>query len=227
VQAVQQLLVEALGFRTILSPAPIHIPGRRLRFKTYPGCIEFTFCSRFWGLATLACFLVALVAGVFFDRWTNPRSWGIGTDVLGPLPRDTWAVATRVILVTLFGGYALAWAIYRMKRVKMLSVTNGQLTIAERAPLSPLRNQWRCGDIAEFSVVPAPDKQAAAANGRLVMRLADNSPHDLIVGEAMEELNWVRARLLEDFRRGNLPAAKAADAVVLTQGDSPHSPETS
>jgi hypothetical protein len=225
VQAVQQLLVEALGFQPILSPAPVQTPGRRLRYKTYPGCIEITFCSRFWGLTTIACFLVALVAGLFFDRWTNPRAWGIGTDILGPLPRDTWAVVVRVILFTLFGGYTLAWLVYRLKRVKILSVTSGQLTIIERAPLSPLRNQWRCGDIAEFSVHPAPDQPVTTADGRLVMRLADNSLHDLIVGETTEELNWVRARLLDDFAKGNLPAAKAADAVVLIQRDSPPSPQ--
>jgi hypothetical protein len=207
VQAVQRLLVEALGFQTLLSPAPAQTPGRRLRFSTRPGCIEFTFCSPFWGLTTIACYFVAFVIGVCFDRWTNPREWGIWTDSFGPLPRDTWAVGLRLILYTLFAGHTLAWLAYRLKRVKILSVTNGQLTIIERAPRSPLRNQWRCHDIAEFSV--APDAPDPGGNGRLVMRLADNSLHDLIEGETAEELNWVRARLLEDFGTGNLPAANA------------------
>jgi hypothetical protein len=224
-QAVERLLVEALGFQTVLSATPAQIPGRRLGFKTDPGCIEFVFRSRSWGWMTIACYVVAAVAGVFFDRWTNPSEWGLGTNLLGPLPRDAWAVGVRVILYAFFGGHTLAWMIYRLKRVKILLVTNGQLTVIERAPFSPMRNQWRCSDIAEFSVLPS--KEVAATNGRLAMRLADDSLHDLIADESIDELNWVCARMREEFAKGNLPAARnavAAGTVTLPKPGAPDIP---
>ena len=97
VQAIELLLLEALGFQTVLSPCTGSNPGAAAwASRPIPVPSGSIFGSRFWGWMTIACLFAAApssTASCSIDGRT--RGNGESDDVLGPLPRDAWAVESR------------------------------------------------------------------------------------------------------------------------------------